>query len=145
MITVGYANDRNSYFSGSPGGTDISLSNNVGYSKTYNGGSAAVNSIIISGDSGDQRPHNDVNTVRINGQNGRNSNGPLNIALRNNYGFAEDIPSGSYAASFPNANQYLQNNVNLNRRPVYYPVNSQRPGDIKLDIYTFMFGNFLWF
>ena len=111
------------------GGTQITLNGNVGYSNTANGGNTAVNSIIISGNSGDQRrPYNDVNTVRLNGQNG-GSNGPLNIVLSNNHGVAEDIRSGSYSSSFPNFNAYSQNNVNANRRQEYYPANPQRTGD----------------
>ena len=101
----------------------------MGYSRTSNGGSAAVNSIIITGNSDDQsKPRNDVNSVRINGQNGA-SNGPLNIVLRNNHGVAEDGQSGSFASSFPNFNAYPQNNVDTNRRPQYYPANPQRTGD----------------
>ncbi|KAL7051589.1 hypothetical protein ACKWTF_004516 [Chironomus riparius] len=123
---VDYGNDGLSNHRSNPRGrTDISLSNNVGYSKTSNGGNAAVNSIIISGYSNDQnKPRNDVNSVRINGQNGA-SNGPLNIVLSNNHGVAEDIRSGSFGSSFPNFNSYPQNNFHTNTRPQYYPVNPQ--------------------
>jgi len=107
-------------------GAHITLSDNVGYIRSTNGGSNTVGSIIISGDTEDQsQPRNDLNTVRIGGQNG--SGGPLNIVLRNNKGVIENSPTGSNGNI--NYNPYPQNNAYANRRPENYPTNPQIRGD----------------
>ena len=107
-------------------GTHITLSDNVGSVRNLGGGNSAVNSIIISGNTEDQRqPSTDLNTVRIGGQNG--SGGPLNIALRNNKGVIDNSPTGSYGNT--NYNPYPQNNVPANKRPENYPTNQQIRGD----------------